>query len=102
MTTNVETLEAEALQLSPQERSELIYRLVTSLETELGNSPGAIASAVKHARDVIEHDQWFRVQVSQALLEADDPNPSWATHDDAQENWSRKRAELVKRAESTA
>ena len=41
----LEKLEAEALQLSPKERGELIHRLIVSLEAEPEDSPEAIAKA---------------------------------------------------------
>ncbi|MBL0141073.1 MAG: addiction module protein [Betaproteobacteria bacterium] len=41
----LEELEAEALKLSPGERSELIHRLVASLDGEPVDSPGEVAKA---------------------------------------------------------
>jgi plasmid stability protein len=58
--------------------------------------------AMKRVQDAVERDQWFRAQVAQGLAEADDPATVWVTHEDAQASWSKKRAELVKRAGSAA
>lgn len=41
----LDELENKALQLSPQERGELIHRLIVSLESEPEDSPEAIAKA---------------------------------------------------------
>lgn len=41
----LEELENKALQLSPQERGELIHRLIVSLEGEPEDTPEAIAQA---------------------------------------------------------
>lgn len=45
MAQTLEKLEAEAMQLSPQERGELIHRLIVSLEGEPEDTPEAIAQA---------------------------------------------------------
>ena len=45
MTIILEELENQALQLSPQERSELIHRLIISLDGEPKESPEIIAKA---------------------------------------------------------
>lgn len=50
------------------------------------------------ASDVATHDDWFTAQVSQAIIEADDPGAEWISHEDAQAGWARKRAEFLKRA----
>ncbi len=41
----IEDLEAQALKLDPKERSELIHRLIVSLEGEPEDTPEAIAKA---------------------------------------------------------
>ena len=41
----LEKLEAEALQLTPRERGELIHRLIVSLEGETEDTPEAVARA---------------------------------------------------------
>lgn len=45
MSAMLKDLENQALQLSPQERGELIHRLIVSLEGEPEESPEAIAQA---------------------------------------------------------
>jgi putative addiction module component (TIGR02574 family) len=45
MAATLKELETQALQLSPQERGELIHRLITSLEGVSQDSPKAIADA---------------------------------------------------------
>lgn len=45
MTATLEEIESQALQLSPQERGELIHRLIVSLEGESEDTPEAIAQA---------------------------------------------------------
>lgn len=45
MTIILEELENQALQLPPQERGELIHRLIVSLDGEPEDSPEAIAKA---------------------------------------------------------
>lgn len=45
MAQTLEKLEAEALQLTPKERGELIHRLIVSLEAEPEDSPETIAKA---------------------------------------------------------
>lgn len=45
MAANLKEIESQALQLSPEERGELIHRLIISLEGEPEDSPEAIAKA---------------------------------------------------------
>lgn len=45
MSAMLKDLENQALQLSPQERGELIHRLIVSLEGEPEDTPEAIAQA---------------------------------------------------------
>ncbi len=45
MATILKEIENQALQLSPPERSELIHRLIISLESDPEESPEAIAKA---------------------------------------------------------
>lgn len=45
MAATLKELETQALQLSPQERGELIHRLIVSLEGVSKDSPEAIAQA---------------------------------------------------------
>ncbi|MHB1700870.1 MAG: hypothetical protein ACYCSN_12225 [Acidobacteriaceae bacterium] len=60
------------------------------------------AQAMKQANEAIAHDQWFRAQVAQGLVEANDPATPWVTHEQAQTSWAAKRAELHKRAGGAA
>jgi hypothetical protein len=57
------------------------------------------AEAMRHAREAIEYDRWFRGEVEKALIEADDPNTQWVSHEEVTASWAVKRAELVKRIE---
>lgn len=57
------------------------------------------AEAMRKAREAIEYDQWFRGEVEKALIEADDPNTQWISHEEVTASWAVKRAELVKRIE---
>lgn len=45
MAALLKEIENQALQLSPQERGELIHRLIVSLESESEDTPEAIAQA---------------------------------------------------------
>ena len=45
MSRTIEDIEAQALDLPPKERDELIHRLILSLDGELEDSPEAIARA---------------------------------------------------------
>ena len=45
MNTSLKDLEAQALQLSPTERGELIHRLIVSLDDQRGDTPELIAQA---------------------------------------------------------
>lgn len=45
MTAALKEIEAQALQLSPQERGELIHRLIVSLDGEPQDTPEAVAKA---------------------------------------------------------
>jgi hypothetical protein len=46
--------------------------------------------------------KWFRAVVAEGIKEADDPNTQWVSNEDANKNWARQRAELVKRAGGAA
>ena len=47
-------------------------------------------------------DSWFRAEVAQGLLEADDPDVKRIPHDEVTANWHQQRAELMKRAGESA
>ena len=56
--------------------------------------------AMRDAQAAVEHDKWFRATVTQALIEADDPNTQWVSNDDVAANWELKRAEFQKRLDA--
>ena len=45
-----------------------------------------------------EHDVWFRDEVREALVEADDPALARAGHDEVRSSWRHQRADLERRA----
>lgn len=49
-----------------------------------------------------KHDQWFRDQVAQALVEADDPATEWVSNEEANASWDKLRVELMGRIENKA
>lgn len=51
------------------------------------------------ARNTVEHDKWFREQVEIGIREADAPDAKWYTHEDVQQRWEKRRAELLARIE---
>lgn len=53
--------------------------------------------AVERWRDAREHDAWFREQVEQAVLEADDPDVPRIPHERVRSTWHRQRADLERR-----
>ncbi|MGP1679803.1 MAG: addiction module protein [Burkholderiales bacterium] len=76
MAANLKEIESQALQLSPEERGELIHRLVISLEGEPEDSPEAIAKAWDEeiARRVADMEagrtQWIPADAVMAHLRA--------------------------------
>jgi putative addiction module component (TIGR02574 family) len=76
MAAILKELEDQALQLSPQERGELIHRLIVSLEGTPEDTPEAIAQAwdEKIARRVAEIDAGTAVLVphEQVMAEIDE------------------------------
>ncbi len=50
------------------------------------------AEAMRHAHEAISHNEWFRKQVEQALVEADDPNTVWIPHEDMVRESAQRRA----------
>ncbi len=67
-----------------------------------GKSRGDTATRMRHAHEAAAHDKWFRAQVEICIQEADDPNTTWVSHEEAKVSWAKKRAELVKRIEADA
>ncbi len=55
------------------------------------------AEALKRTYGAAEYDKWFREQVQQGLVEADEPNTQWVSHEEAKSSWAAKRTELAKR-----
>jgi putative addiction module component (TIGR02574 family) len=76
MAAILKELEDQALQLSPQERGELIHRLIVSLESESEDTPEAIAQAWDEeiARRVAEIDAGTAVLIphEQVMAEIDE------------------------------
>ncbi|WP_338849698.1 hypothetical protein V8J88_11625 [Massilia sp. W12] len=52
--------------------------------------------AMQAAQAALEHDQWFRAQVAQALQEADAPDAEWISEQDAQTAWENKRQQFAR------
>ena len=40
------------------------------------------------------YDEWFRRQIEEALIETDDPNTVWVSHDDVEREWTVRRQEI--------
>lgn len=57
---------------------------------------------LRHAHEAAAHDKWFRTQVAEAIIEADDPNTEWVSGEEADAIWAKQRAELISRNESKA
>jgi hypothetical protein len=58
-------------------------------------SRAEVASARMTAtHDAAAYDKWFREQVTQAQIEADDPNTQWISNEDVMKHFSAKRDEL--------
>lgn len=75
MATTLDDVEAQALQLPPNERGELIHRLIVSLEGESEDSPEEIAKAwdeeIAKRVDAMERDEveWIPAEQVFASLE---------------------------------
>jgi hypothetical protein len=57
------------------------------------------AEALRRAHEAAEHDKWFREQVEIGIKEADAPGAKWHTHEEVQQRWEKRRAELLARIE---
>jgi putative addiction module component (TIGR02574 family) len=68
MTTNVDLLEAEALQLPPADRARLVERLIASLDAD-PEVEEAWAAEVERRNAEIENGEVFLVPGSEALAE---------------------------------
>lgn len=73
MTDALKEIEAQALQLSSQERGQLIHRLIVSLDDELQDSPETIAKAWDDeiARRVAEIDAGTAVLIPHEQVQAE-------------------------------
>jgi putative addiction module component (TIGR02574 family) len=73
MTDALKEVEARALQLSPQERGQLIQRLIVSLDGESRDTPEAIAKAWDDevARRVAEIDAGTAVLIPHEQVQAE-------------------------------
>lgn len=67
-----------------------------------GKSRADASARLRQAHEAAGHNKWFREQVAVAIQEADAPDAQWVSAADAKSSWKKKRAELVKRAESAA
>lgn len=68
----------------------------------VGKSRDDAAERLRKAHEAAAHDKWFREQVEIGLAEADDLAAEWVTNEEANASWTKKRAELVKRAKGSA
>jgi hypothetical protein len=59
---------------------------------DMANKPNA--AGVK-PDDEETYDEWFRRQVQEALVEADDPNTMWVSHEEVMRDWDEQRAALL-------
>lgn len=50
------------------------------------------AEAMRRAHEAAAHDVWFRAQVEQALIEADDPNTVWISNEEVERESEKRRA----------
>ncbi|MBI5437831.1 MAG: hypothetical protein HY936_02600 [Nitrosomonadales bacterium] len=57
---------------------------------------------LKRAHEAAAYDKWFRAQVDQAEIEADDPNTKWVSYEDAKKHFTAKRKELERRIKAAA
>ncbi len=69
----------------------------TEYEVEGGTSRPDRAEAMRRAHEAAAHDKWFRVQVEEAINEADDPRTEWVSHEVVKQDIARQRAKLLAR-----
>lgn len=69
----------------------------TEYEVEGGTSRPDRAEAMRRAHEAAAHDKWFRVQVEEAINEADDPSTEWVSHEVVKQDIARQRAKLLAR-----
>lgn len=56
------------------------------------------AERMRRAHEAAAHDKWFRGEVEQALIEADDPATVWLSNEDVKAHSAARRAEWLRRA----
>jgi hypothetical protein len=56
------------------------------------------AERMRHAHEAAAHDKWFRAQVAQAIVEADDPATAWLTNEEVNAHSAARRAKWRDRA----
>ena len=74
----------------------------TNGEPMAGRTRADASERLRHAHQAAAYDKWFRAEIETAIVEADDPKTKWVSNEDANKSWAKKRAKLVKRAESLA
>lgn len=52
---------------------------------------------LKHAHEAAAYDTWFREQIDQAEIEANDSSTAWVSHEDAKNDMAKQRKELQAR-----
>jgi hypothetical protein len=67
-----------------------------------GKTRADAAQRMRRAHEAAAHDQWFRAEVAQALVEADDPATQWVANEQAKVEWAEQRAKLLKRVPKDA
>lgn len=55
------------------------------------------AEAMRRTHEAAAHDRWFREQVGEAIMEADDPKTEWVPHEVVKQDMARQRAVLLAR-----
>ena len=59
------------------------------------------SDAMRKAHEAAAYDKWFRKEITQALVEADDPTTEWISNENAKKSWTEKRAVLLKSMEES-
>lgn len=67
-----------------------------ALKARSSARPDATAR-LKHAHEAAAYDKWFRAQVDQAEIEADDPATAWVSHAEVKKDMAKQRKELKDR-----
>lgn len=55
---------------------------------------------MRRAHEAAAHDVWFRAQVEQAIIEADDPNTQWVSNETVKAASAKRRAACTKKAQA--